>query len=92
MGCHLFLASPIFKKPGKPIFLRVSGKNKTKKNLDKNFLGGPHISGGLGREGHLFLARFANQNLRPPLHIDNERSLRKVYIQLEKNNVLKPLK
>ena len=39
-GGHFFLAAPIFKKPAKPIFLRVSGKNKTKKKFDKNFLGG----------------------------------------------------
>ena len=45
-----FLAAPIFKKPAKPIFLRVSGKNKTKKKFDKNFLGGALIFGGLGNQ------------------------------------------
>ena len=29
-GGHLFLARKILKKPAKPIFLRISGKNKTK--------------------------------------------------------------
>ena len=54
-GGHLFLAKIFYKKPAKPIFLRVSDKNKTKKFLEKNFLGGALFFGGL-----------ENKNLRPP--------------------------
>ena len=57
MGGHLFLANLFNKKPAKPIFLRVSGKNKTKKIFEKKFLGGALFFGGL-----------ENKNLRPPAH------------------------
>ena len=56
-GGHLFLEKFFYKKPAKPIFLRVSDKNKTKKFFEKNFLGGALFFGGL-----------ENKNLRPPAH------------------------
>ena len=37
----LIFGKKIYKKPAKPIFLRVSDKNKTKKIFRKIFLGGP---------------------------------------------------
>ena len=66
-GGDFFLAALIFKKPAKPNFLRVLGKSKTKKTSKKTPWGEPLIFGNFGR-GHLFLARFANKNLRPPVH------------------------
>ena len=80
MGGHLFLASPIFKKPAKPIFLRVSGKNKTKKNFDKKFLGGALIFGGLGRGGPLIFGKVREPKSPAPLHINNERSLNVCFV------------
>ena len=53
-GGQLCLERKNLKKPAKPIFLRVSGKNKTKKFFQKNFPGGALIFGGLGK------------NIRPP--------------------------
>ena len=63
-GGHLILARKILKKPAKPIFPRVSGKNKTKNFSENIFLRGGTFFGGL-----------ENKNLRPPLPINNEPSL-----------------
>ena len=56
-GGHLFLATrrerPLnfgtkkYKKPAKPQFLVISGKNKTKKMLTKNYQGGEQFFGKL---------------------------------------------
>ena len=56
----------MLKKPAKPTFQRVSGKNKTKKNFSKKFFLG----------GALFFGGLEKQNLRPPPPINNEPSLR----------------
>ena len=49
-GGHLFLARKNLKKPAKPIFQGVSGKNKTKKFFRKKFPGGALIFGGLEKK------------------------------------------
>ena len=66
MGGHLFLAKIFYKKPAKPIFLRVSGKNKTKKIFRKKF----------SRGGATFFDGLENKNLPLPLSINNEPSLK----------------
>ena len=58
-GGHLFLAWKILKKPAKPIFPRVSGKNKTKNFSENIFLRGGTFFGGLENKEKIFSLIFA---------------------------------